>query len=146
MCKIIENEQEVEQVIKFDFRRFTEREYQETLERIKQEEYCDDYCGCIFAGNLCFDLILVKDEEISLNYDCYVGGSPGYSTIKIGNNQYPYDCILGGSLVLKTEERFLDYEEFKHEAEKQLLVFVRQEKGDILPAASQKPSFPWPSR
>lgn len=100
----------------------------ENFEKCKTEKI-GDYVGNIRVGNICFDIIQIVDEDVTLWIDCYVGGvDTGYG-YSLNKDNYPYDYAyeVGTSMNIDEYEK-LSYEQFVNIIEKELTDSINDKK------------------
>ena len=124
--------------MKFDWRKFTEADYNKYMEKWKKNEFDMDLIGMIYAGDICIELI----EESWLNENCkleyvlmynfYVAHEDtgyGYKDeygVNVDGNGMPYDYAEGDCMDIPYG---LSYDEFKAKTEKLFTEYIEAYKG-----------------
>lgn len=114
---------------------------EEKWNEYKANPVVDDCIGNCRVGDLCFDIVLrgAGRDGTWLTYDCYVGGvDSGYGYTE---DNYPYDYVDGGEF--DDDCRRMTFDEFKRLAQREITLFINEDKYYGLADKANKPLHIW---
>lgn len=120
--------------MKFDWRMFTEAEYNKYTANAR---YYDDYIGAVHVGDICIELMIYEDNI--LGFEFYVAHEDtGYG---YKNDILPYDYADGFGIAMPLD---MTYEEFVEEAEEAFTKYIEEYNGSYsLVEHANKPLEIW---
>lgn len=103
----------------FDYRGFTEQDFNKTKADVLNKIIEEDYVGCVRIGDLCFDIVAYPEVQCFC-IDLYIGGiDDGYGY----KNGYPYTQYDGFDVPFHKMETS-NYEEFKGLIERRMFLVI----------------------